>query len=108
MAPQTVMSAPLTLVPPAAFGVLATRIASENNRAMSARVQSNSASCCSSGTLESLSKRIEALDAKLSRLEKSLGQQGGGSLFPDDGKTDDDQSKSPGDPIDDLLGGSVE
>jgi hypothetical protein len=49
----------LTFLPPAAVNVLATRIANENNRAAAARVQSNSASCCSSGTLESLSKRIE-------------------------------------------------
>ena len=110
LAPQAVTNSPLTFLPPAAVSVLATRIANENNLAAAARVQSNSASCCSSGTLESLSKRIETLDEKLSKLEKSLGQQGGDTdgLFPGESKADDDQPNSSGDPIDELLGGAVD
>ena len=109
------MNAPFA-VWPAVANVLGTRISRENFRSSTAQLQSASTSCCSAKSLQSLSSRLEALDVKLARLEKSLGGSTGGGqskddidgLLRDDGADKDDQPKSPSDPIDELLGDAVD
>ena len=117
-APSTFTFTPLAtanlqpgIVQPATVNVLAPQIANDGCRSSTVSVKrSATSSCCSSETLASFSNRIEALDRKLSLLEKSLDQQDDdiGELLPDDSKAGNDQPKSSGDPIDELLGGSVE
>jgi hypothetical protein len=81
--PQGALTTPFAVASPGVEKVLAGRIASENCRSAATRVQSTPQSCCSSESLKTLINRIEALDARLAKLEKASRASAGDK--PNDG-----------------------
>tara|TARA_R110002072_G_scaffold179059_1_gene335111 strand:- start:191001 stop:191735 length:735 start_codon:yes stop_codon:yes gene_type:complete len=95
-APQVLAAPSFAVASPGIATFYANRIASENCRSSSAKVQSTATACCSPKSLQRVEDRIRTLDALLAKLEKSSRTpSSGGSEEEVDEMLDETRSEQP-------------